>query len=137
MARFSYEDAVNAVNLLDELGVTGGEARQEAMQEIIDKLGDNTFPDSIGGLGLGALERARNRDLDYEREQARKAKAKKAARDLKNLQQFADFVTDDSMGLTDKVNAMGFAEDDPRVQGLLKGPISSEEWLRIKSMYGK
>lgn len=137
MARFSYEDAVNAVNLLDELGVTGGEARQEAMQEIIDKLGDNTFPDSIGGLGLGALERARNRDLDYEREQARKAKAKKAASDLKNLQEFADFVTDDSMGLTDKVNAMGFAEDDPRVQGLLKEPISSEEWLRIKSMYGK
>lgn len=119
--RFTYEDAVRAMAMLDELGVVGGEARQEAEQEIIDKLGDKNFPESIGGLGLGDLQRARDKDSMVERQEEERAKKQKAIENIKALHALTNAVTSE--------------QEARKVFGT--GPLTEKEFEAIRAMYGK
>lgn len=122
--RFTYEDAVRAMAMLDELGVVGGEARQEAEQEIIDKLGDKNFPESIGGLGLGDLQRARDKDSWVERQEEERAKKQKAIENMKALSALSKAVISEQ-GATDRALIKG------------AGPLTEKEFDAIRAMYGK
>lgn len=67
---YSYQDAFDALEYLDSIGVVGGEARQEAVQEIANALGDPDFVERMQYGTWGARQRAK--DLDYMRESKKK-----------------------------------------------------------------
>lgn len=110
MARMTYTDAIDALAYLDSIGVTGGEAFEEAVQEIADSLGDQDFMEKIQYGVMGDKQRAR--ELDYSLEEQRELEARKKKQELQKLKEVA--------------------KDGP----MYGNPISQEEWNRIRSMYG-
>lgn len=110
MARMTYTDAIDALAYLDSIGVTGGEAFEEAVQEIADSLGDQDFMKKIQYGVMGDKQRAR--ELDYSIEEQRELEARKKKQELQKLKEVA--------------------KDSP----MYGNPISQEEWNKIRSLYG-
>jgi hypothetical protein len=107
---YSYMDAFNALEYLDSIGVVGGEAREEAIQEMADALGDQDFMEKLQYGVLGDKQRARDFDTmrEIQAEEAKKAKEKA------------------------KKKVPQAAKDGP-----MYGPIvTQEEWDKIRNMYG-
>lgn len=69
----TYEEAARALDVLDGIGVRGGEAYRNAVQEIADALGDDDFMKKIGYGQMGYVQRAR--DLDSMMEQKNQKKS--------------------------------------------------------------
>lgn len=110
MARMTYTDAFNALEYLDSIGVTGGEAFEEAVQEIADSLGDQDFMER---LQYGTLwDKQRAIEYDAMLEEQRELEAKKKKQELQKTKEVA--------------------KDGP----MYGNPISQEEWNKIRSMYG-
>ena len=114
MARMTYTDAFNALEYLDSIGVTGGEAFEEAVQEIADSLGDQDFMEKIQYGVMGDKQRAREFDYSIEEQRALEAKKKKQAQKPAT------------------VKVIDVAKDGP----MYGNPISQEEWDKIRGMYG-
>lgn len=115
MARMTYTDAFNALEYLDSIGVTGGEAFEEAVQEIADSLGDQDFMEKIQYGVMGDKQRAREFDYSLEEQRALEAKKKKQAQ---------------------KPTAVPAANATKASNIYGSGPITQAEWDRIRSMYG-